>query len=49
MKYTIEMASGGTIYVSSLMKIGPGVQAVLMFCISSLRDFSDGITDGRDL
>jgi hypothetical protein len=49
MKYTTEMACGGTIYISSLMKIGPGVQAILMFCVSSLRGYSIGFTDGRDL
>jgi hypothetical protein len=49
MKYTAEMTSGGTIYISGLMKIGPGVQTILMFCVSSLRGYSIGNTDGRDL
>jgi hypothetical protein len=29
MMYTIEMGSGGMIYVPSFMKIGTGIQAIL--------------------
>jgi hypothetical protein len=29
-KYTIEMTSGGMIYIPSLMKIGSGVQVILL-------------------
>jgi hypothetical protein len=29
MKYTVEMASGGMIYIPSFMKIGSGIQLIL--------------------
>jgi hypothetical protein len=29
MKYTIEMASGGTMYILSFMKIGAGIERLL--------------------
>jgi hypothetical protein len=47
--YAVEMASCGMIYVSSFMKIGRGVQAILRFCLRNLRDCNVGTTDGRDL
>jgi hypothetical protein len=28
MKYTVEMASGGVIYIRNLMKIGSGVRVI---------------------
>jgi hypothetical protein len=31
MNYAFEMASGGMMYTESSMKIGTGVQAILMF------------------
>jgi hypothetical protein len=31
MKYTVEMASGGMIYIPSFMQIGTSVQAILRF------------------
>jgi hypothetical protein len=43
------MASGGMIYVPSLMKIGIGVQAILRVCLRNLRGCNASITDGRDL
>jgi hypothetical protein len=47
--YVVEMASCGSIYLPSFMKIGSGVQAILRFCFRNLRCFNVGITDGRDL
>jgi hypothetical protein len=35
MKYAVEMASCGMIYVPSFMKIGTGVQAILRFYLSN--------------
>jgi hypothetical protein len=49
MKYASQMASCGTMYVPSFMKIGTGVQAILKFCLRNLRGCNVGITDGRDL
>jgi hypothetical protein len=48
MMYTIEMASGGMIYIPSFMKIGIGVQAILRFRLRNLRG-CNVITDGRNL
>jgi hypothetical protein len=31
MNYAVEMASGGMMYTESSMKIGAGIQAILMF------------------
>jgi hypothetical protein len=42
-------ASFGMIYISSFMKIGTGIQAILMFCFRNLRGCDVGITDGEDL
>jgi hypothetical protein len=49
MKYAVEMASGGMIYLPSSMKIATGVQAILRFCLSNLRGYNVGIIEGRDL
>jgi hypothetical protein len=43
MKHTVEMASDGTIYIPSFMKIGSGIQAILM------RGCSVDITNGKNL
>jgi hypothetical protein len=43
-KYAFEMASCGMIYIPSFMKIGTGVQAILMFCFSNLNACNVGIT-----
>jgi hypothetical protein len=48
-KYAIEMASDGLIYVPSFMEMGTGVQAILRFCFSTLRGCDVGIADGRDV
>jgi hypothetical protein len=37
------------IYIPSFMKIGAGVQAILIFCLRNLKGFNVGITDGWDL
>jgi hypothetical protein len=42
------MASCGMIYIPSFMKIGGGVQAILIFCLRNPRGYNAGITDGRD-
>jgi hypothetical protein len=49
MMYTVEMTSCGMIYLSSFMKIGTGVQAILRFCLRNLRGCNVGITDGKYL
>jgi hypothetical protein len=36
MKYAIEMALCGIIYIPSFMKFGAGVQAILRFCLRNL-------------
>jgi hypothetical protein len=48
MKYAVEVASCGMIYIPSFMKIGTGVQVILRFCLRNLRGCNVGITDGRD-
>jgi hypothetical protein len=49
MKYTVEMASDDMIHVSSFMKIGTGVQAILRGFLRNLRGCNVGITNRRDL
>jgi hypothetical protein len=49
MKYAVEMASCAMIYILISMKIGTGVQAMLRFCLRSLRGCNVGITERRDL
>jgi hypothetical protein len=46
MKYAVEMASCGMIYLQSFMNIGTGVQAILRFRLRNLRGCNVGITDG---
>jgi hypothetical protein len=41
------MASSGSIYLPSFIKIGTGVEAILRFCASNLNSNNVGITDGR--
>jgi hypothetical protein len=48
MKYAIEMASCGMIYIPSFMKIGRGVLARLRISLGTFRGCNIGITDGRD-
>jgi hypothetical protein len=49
MKYTVEMASCGMIYIPSCMKIGTGVQVILRVCFRNLRGYNVDVTDERDL
>jgi hypothetical protein len=46
MKSAIEMPSCGMIYVTSFVKMGTDVEAVLRFHLRYLRAFDVGITDG---
>jgi hypothetical protein len=48
MKYAVEMASCGMIYLPSFMKIGTGVQTILRFFLRNSRGCNVGITDGKD-
>jgi hypothetical protein len=36
MKYTVEMASGGTIYIQSPMKIDSGISIILRLFLSEI-------------
>jgi hypothetical protein len=49
MKYTVEMASCGMMWIPSFTKIGRGIQAILRVCSRNLRSCNVGIIDGRDL
>jgi hypothetical protein len=43
------MASGGMIYVSSLLMTGTGVKAIFRFCFNNLRECGIDITEERVL
>jgi hypothetical protein len=45
MKYTVEMAPDGMIYLPRFMKFCTGVQAILRFHLSNLNGCNVGITD----
>jgi hypothetical protein len=47
--YTIDMASGGMIFLSSFMKIGIGFRSILRFCHRNVKGCNVGITDGKEL
>jgi hypothetical protein len=49
MKYTVDMGSGGMIYIPSFMMIGSDIQVILRFCLSNLGGCNVYFTDGRDL
>jgi hypothetical protein len=49
MKYGVEMASYGTMYIPGFMKIGTGVQAILRFSLRNIRSCDVGITERRGL
>jgi hypothetical protein len=49
MKYAVDLASCGVIYVPNFMTIGAGVQTILWFCLGNFRGSNVGITDGRNL
>jgi hypothetical protein len=36
LKYAVEIAIGGMIYIPSFIMIGTGVQAILMFCLRNM-------------
>jgi hypothetical protein len=48
MKYAVEIASCGMIYVPRFMKIGTGIQAILRFGLRNLRGYNFCTTDGRN-
>jgi hypothetical protein len=48
MKYNFEIGSDYTIHISSLMKIGSGIQVILRFCLRNLKGCNGGITNGKD-
>jgi hypothetical protein len=48
MKYAVEIASCGIIYVPSFMNIGTGVQANIGFYLRNLSGCNVGITDVRN-
>jgi hypothetical protein len=45
----LEIASCGTIYISSFKKTGTNVQAILRFSLRNVKGCNVGITDRRDL
>jgi hypothetical protein len=49
MRYTVQMASDGMIYIPSFMKISRGIQAILRVCPRNLNACNFGITDGNEL
>jgi hypothetical protein len=49
MKCTVEMNSGGILYVASVMEIGKDFEGILRLYLSNLKGWNIGITDGRDL
>jgi hypothetical protein len=49
MKYSVEKASCGTIYIPSFMMNGAGVQSIIRFSLSNLNGCNVGITDGKEL
>jgi hypothetical protein len=49
MKYAVEITLCGMMYITSLMMIGTGVQAILRSCLNNLGGCDTGTTDGTDL
>jgi hypothetical protein len=49
MKCTVQVGSGGMMYIPSFMKIGKDVEGILRFCRRNLKGCNVGITEGRDL
>jgi hypothetical protein len=49
MIYAVKMASCGMVNSPSFLKIGTDVEAILRFCLCSLKGCNYGITDLRDL
>jgi hypothetical protein len=48
MIHAVEMASCSMIHITSVMKTGVGVQAILRFCFRNLRGRNVGITGWMD-
>jgi uncharacterized protein YraI len=48
-KYSVEIASGGMVYIPSFMTIGSGVQVIFRYCLHDLTGCSVGISEGWDL
>jgi uncharacterized protein YraI len=48
MKYTVEMTSGGVIYIPSLITIGSGIRVIMRFCLGNFNGCNVGITDVGD-
>jgi hypothetical protein len=44
MKYVVEITSCGMTYIQSFTKTGTGIQEILSFCITNLKDCDAGIT-----
>jgi hypothetical protein len=49
MKYAVEMASCGVMYVLIFMKNSTAIQAILKFCLINLNLCNTGVTDGKEL
>jgi hypothetical protein len=49
MRYIVELASDGMIYIPSFMKIGTDIEGILRFCFSNLKGCNIGVTDGSNL
>jgi hypothetical protein len=49
MKYAVEIASCGMIYLMIFIKIGTGIEKIIRFFFRNLRGCNIGITDGKDL
>jgi hypothetical protein len=49
MKYAVETASCGMMYIPSFMKIGVYVQSILRFCLNNLKGCNVVNIDGSEL
>jgi hypothetical protein len=49
MQYAVEMASYGTTYMQSFMKVGTSVHEILRIYLSNLREYNVGINGERDV
>jgi hypothetical protein len=49
MKYTVQMASDGVIFVPNFMENGWAIQVILRLLLRHSESFGVGITDGKDL
>jgi hypothetical protein len=44
-RYTVEMASRGMIYIQSFLKTGKDIEGILRICLSNLKGCKAGITN----